>query len=304
MGVGAGTPQLVGGPCLHCRVLLSWPPTADAGLPPTPHALQMVEKDIGFVGEVTSVDPSLLRVRCCCTEWVGHNCCHAAGCTFATALPSAVESVLNANPCLPPGLAPQTLASDGYIPVVASVASDGKGQGLNVNADTAAGEVRRLRICRVPCCAGCRPTAAVVHGTYSSHADPASNLRPTPLPSQIAASLRAEKLILMTDVPGVLRNKDDPSTKVRCCHCWGALQTSMGSREGCDASPKGSLAKARRMNRRPTAYHQVVSRRLELRRCRRPGGTGHSLPTVPASAIPSVPAVHRSDHPGLQGAGG
>lgn len=30
---------------------------------------------------------------------------------------------------------------------------------------------------------------------------------------QIAASLRAEKLILMTDVPGVLRDKDDVSTK-------------------------------------------------------------------------------------------
>ena len=51
-------------------------------------------------------------------------------------------------PCLlpsPPSLlpCPQTLVSDGYIPVVASVASDGRGQGLNVNADTAAGEVRR-----------------------------------------------------------------------------------------------------------------------------------------------------------------
>jgi carbamate kinase len=30
---------------------------------------------------------------------------------------------------------------------------------------------------------------------------------------QIAAALRAEKLILMTDVPGVLRDKDDISTK-------------------------------------------------------------------------------------------
>ncbi|PSC73451.1 Acetylglutamate kinase [Micractinium conductrix] len=86
-------------------------------------ARQMVEKDIGFVGEVTSVDSSLLR----------------------------------------------TLVADGYIPVVASVASDGHGQGLNVNADTAAGE--------------------------------------------IAASLKAEKLILMTDVPGVMRDKDDVSTK-------------------------------------------------------------------------------------------
>jgi acetylglutamate kinase len=63
----------------------------------------------------------------------------------------------------------QTLVADGYIPVIASVATDGHGQALNVNADTAAGE--------------------------------------------IAASLRAEKLILMTDVPGVLRDKDDPATK-------------------------------------------------------------------------------------------
>ena len=31
--------------------------------------------------------------------------------------------------------------------------------------------------------------------------------------SQIAASLKAEKLILMTDVPGVLRDKDDVETK-------------------------------------------------------------------------------------------
>ena len=30
---------------------------------------------------------------------------------------------------------------------------------------------------------------------------------------QIAASLKAEKLILMTDVPGVLRDKDDVNTK-------------------------------------------------------------------------------------------
>ena len=31
--------------------------------------------------------------------------------------------------------------------------------------------------------------------------------------AQIAAALRAEKLILMTDVPGVLRDKDDIATK-------------------------------------------------------------------------------------------
>lgn len=31
--------------------------------------------------------------------------------------------------------------------------------------------------------------------------------------AQIAAALQAEKLILMTDVPGVLKDKDDVSTK-------------------------------------------------------------------------------------------
>ncbi|GBF98717.1 acetylglutamate kinase [Raphidocelis subcapitata] len=86
-------------------------------------ARQMVEKDIGYVGEVTRVDATLLR----------------------------------------------SLVSSGYIPVVATVATDESGQALNVNADTAAGE--------------------------------------------IAAALQAEKLILMTDVPGVLRDKDDVSTK-------------------------------------------------------------------------------------------
>ena len=59
-------------------------------------ARQMVEKEIGFVGEVTNVNAALLR----------------------------------------------TLADDGYIPVVASVAADENGQALNVNADIAAGEVR------------------------------------------------------------------------------------------------------------------------------------------------------------------
>eukprot|EP00195_Chlamydomonas_chlamydogama_P006920 CAMPEP_0202889716 /NCGR_PEP_ID=MMETSP1392-20130828/315_1 /ASSEMBLY_ACC=CAM_ASM_000868 /TAXON_ID=225041 /ORGANISM="Chlamydomonas chlamydogama, Strain SAG 11-48b" /LENGTH=342 /DNA_ID=CAMNT_0049573115 /DNA_START=187 /DNA_END=1215 /DNA_ORIENTATION=+ len=86
-------------------------------------ARQMVEKDIGFVGEVTKVEPSILKY--------------------------AVES--------------------GYVPVVATIATDEKGQALNINADTAAGE--------------------------------------------IAAALQAEKLVLMTDVPGVLRDKNDVGTK-------------------------------------------------------------------------------------------
>ena len=77
---------------------------------------------IGFVGEVTSVDTSL------------------------------IESLVN----------------HGYVPVISSVAADETGQAYNINADTVAGE--------------------------------------------IAAALQAEKLILLTDTPGILENYQDPST--------------------------------------------------------------------------------------------
>ena len=68
-------------------------------------AEQMVEKDIGFVGDITSVDASLI----------------------------------------------ETLVNDRYIPVVASVAADTKGQALNVNADIAAGEVRTWQLSGLSC---------------------------------------------------------------------------------------------------------------------------------------------------------
>ena len=58
----------------------------------------------------------------------------------------------------------------GYIPVIATVACDEKGQTYNVNADTAA--------------------------------------------AQIAAALGAENLILMTDIKGLLRGKDDTDTLI------------------------------------------------------------------------------------------
>lgn len=58
----------------------------------------MVEKDIGFVGEVTKVDPSVLQI----------------------------------------------MSQSGFIPVVATIAIDDKGQALNINADTAAGEVSNV----------------------------------------------------------------------------------------------------------------------------------------------------------------
>jgi acetylglutamate kinase len=63
------------------------------------------------------------------------------------------------------------LVAAGHIPVVATVAADADGGALNVNADTAAGE--------------------------------------------LAASLGAEKLVLMTDVRGLLRDKNDADTLIR-----------------------------------------------------------------------------------------
>nr|YP_009511745.1 acetylglutamate kinase [Melanthalia intermedia]AXI97622.1 acetylglutamate kinase [Melanthalia intermedia] len=63
------------------------------------------------------------------------------------------------------------LISQGYIPVVASVAADSSGQAYNINADTVAGA--------------------------------------------IAASLNAEKLVLLTDVSGIMLDINIPSSLVR-----------------------------------------------------------------------------------------
>jgi len=60
--------------------------------------------------------------------------------------------------------------ADGNVPVIATVATDDKGNTYNINADTAA--------------------------------------------ARIAAELGAENLILMTDIAGLLRDKDDPSTLI------------------------------------------------------------------------------------------
>ncbi|MBF2008851.1 MAG: acetylglutamate kinase [Chlorogloeopsis fritschii C42_A2020_084] len=64
----------------------------------------------------------------------------------------------------------ETLVSNGYIPVVSSVAADDTGQAYNINADTVAGE--------------------------------------------IAAAMGAEKLILLTDTQGILKDYKDPSSLI------------------------------------------------------------------------------------------
>lgn len=64
----------------------------------------------------------------------------------------------------------ESLISNGYVPVISSVAADENGQAYNINADTVAGE--------------------------------------------IAAALQAEKLILLTDTPGILYDYHDSSTLI------------------------------------------------------------------------------------------
>lgn len=80
--------------------------------------------DIGFVGEVATVNPQLIN----------------------------------------------NLLDGGHIPIVSSVATDEDGQVYNINADTVAGE--------------------------------------------LAAALDAEKLILLTDTPGILHNYQDPTSLI------------------------------------------------------------------------------------------
>ncbi len=62
----------------------------------------------------------------------------------------------------------ESLVSNGYVPVISSVAADITGQAYNINADTVAGE--------------------------------------------LAAALGAEKLILLTDTPGILEDYKEPSS--------------------------------------------------------------------------------------------
>lgn len=64
--------------------------------------------------------------------------------------------------------------NNGYVPVIATVATSEDGQAYNINADTAA--------------------------------------------ARIASCLRAENLILMTDIKGLLENKDDPDTLIPTVH--------------------------------------------------------------------------------------
>ncbi|NJK41470.1 MAG: acetylglutamate kinase [Acaryochloridaceae cyanobacterium SU_2_1] len=82
------------------------------------------ESGIGFVGEVSAINPQLVR----------------------------------------------DLLQGGHIPIVSSVATDEAGQAYNINADTVAGE--------------------------------------------LAAALGAEKLILLTDTPGILTDYQDPTTLI------------------------------------------------------------------------------------------
>ncbi len=64
----------------------------------------------------------------------------------------------------------ETLSNAGFIPVIAPVAMDDEGKGLNINADILAGD--------------------------------------------LAGALRAEKYVVLTDVPGIMRDPADPSSLI------------------------------------------------------------------------------------------
>ena len=57
--------------------------------------------------------------------------------------------------------------------------------------------------------AGVIPVIASVGADGDGHA---LNINADTIAGEIAAALGAEKLILMTDVPGIMHNKDDPNT--------------------------------------------------------------------------------------------
>ncbi len=69
----------------------------------------------------------------------------------------------------------ENLISGGFVPVISSIADDGDGQALNINADEAA--------------------------------------------AALAAASQASRLLLMTDVPGVLRNYPDPDSRIPVMTC-------------------------------------------------------------------------------------
>lgn len=82
------------------------------------------------------------------------------------------------------------LTDQGFIPVIASVSMDEKGQKYNINADTAAA-------------------------------------------GELAAALVAEKLILLTDVPGILGQRDDPGSLMKRMVNEGKIADGMIPKVNC-----------------------------------------------------------------------
>ncbi|HID56024.1 TPA: acetylglutamate kinase, partial [Candidatus Poribacteria bacterium] len=103
----------------------------------------------------------------------------------------------------------EALTSRGFIPVIAPIGVDEKGQTYNINADTVAGE--------------------------------------------IAAALKAEKLILLTDVRGILADKEDENSliptiredEIEGLKAEGVITGGMMPKvEACLTALKGGVSKA------------------------------------------------------------
>jgi acetylglutamate kinase len=64
----------------------------------------------------------------------------------------------------------------------------------------------------------------VISSVAADHEGQAHNINADTVAGELAAALQAEKLILLTDTPGILRDRQDPSTLVRQLTLAGARE--------------------------------------------------------------------------------
>ena len=91
--------------------------------------------------------------------------------------------------------------NNGFVPIISTVAGSYQGDVYNINADIAASRIAaELGACKL-----------IVAGSYQGDV---YNINADIAASRIAAELGACKLILMTDIRGLLRDKDDENTLI------------------------------------------------------------------------------------------
>ena len=64
----------------------------------------------------------------------------------------------------------------------------------------------------------------VISSVAADRSGQAHNINADTVAGELAAALQAEKLILLTDTPGILRNRDDPASLIRSVTLSGARE--------------------------------------------------------------------------------